>query len=248
MVAKKAVKNAHMVSKSYIRAWADERNVVDVIDLQDGRGYPSSYLSATVVSYGYEPEVLTHDLERDYGRIEDRGIPAIVKLRNGDALTAVERSAVIAFLDMHLDRGRYADQTKTRVPAVVLKTGGRIEHAELALGDRLLLSQSFKDVFRLNVLGLEQWPWQVREIDGLVTGDGAVLVWPLTEGADISTVSFPLSPTQLLVIGQNPPDDVRFKLLLNVLHAEKSRRWLVGARGTLNFSHAAVIAAGRAQR
>ncbi|WP_312099758.1 DUF4238 domain-containing protein [Corynebacterium dentalis] len=242
-----AVKNAHMVSKSYIRAWADERNVVDVIDLQHGRGYPSSYMSATVVSYGYEPEVLTRDLERDYGRIEDRGIPAIVKLRKGYTLTAVERSAVVAFLDMHLDRGRYADQTKVRVPALVVKSGGRIEHAELNLADRLLLSQSIRDVLRLTTLGLEQWPWQIREVNGLITGDGAVLVWRSTDGADISTVTFPLSPTQLLVIGQNPPDDVRFKLLLNVLHAEKSRRWIVGARGTLNFNHAAVIAAGRVQ-
>ena len=242
-----AVKNAHMVSKSYIRAWADERNVVDVSDLQDGRGYPSSYMSATVVSYGYEPEVLTRDLERDYGRIEDRGIPAIVKLRKGYKLTAFERSAVVAFLDMHLDRGRYADQTKIRVPALVVKSGGRIEHAELNLADRLLLSQSIKDVLRLTTLGLEQWPWQIREVNGLITGDGAVLVWRSTDGADISAVTFPLSPTQLLVIGQNPPDDVRFKLLLNVLHAENSRRWIVGARGTINFNHAAVIAAGRVQ-
>ena len=30
-VKEDAVKNAHMVSKGYIRAWADKRNVVDVI-------------------------------------------------------------------------------------------------------------------------------------------------------------------------------------------------------------------------
>ena len=88
------VKRAHMVSKGYIRAWADERNIVDVLDLQDGRGYPSSYLSATVVSYGYDPKVLTHDLEQDYSYIENSGTPAIVKLRNGHTLTAAERSAV----------------------------------------------------------------------------------------------------------------------------------------------------------
>lgn len=239
------VKNAHMVSKSYIRAWADQKNVVDVLDVQDGRGYPSSYLSATVVSYGYDPEVLTRDLERDYGRIEDRGIPAIVKLRKGVTLTAVERSAVIAFLDMHLDRGRYADQTKVRIPAVVLKTGGRIENAELTLGDRLLLSQSFKDVLRLTTLGLEQWPWHVREEEGLITGDGAVILWRPTEGADMSTVSFPLSPTQLLVIGHNLPEDVRFNPVLNSRLAENSRRWIVGARGTLDFKQAGVIAGRR---
>ena len=44
------VKGAHMVSKGYIREWADARKIVDVLDLQDGRGYPSSYLSATVVA------------------------------------------------------------------------------------------------------------------------------------------------------------------------------------------------------
>ncbi|UVJ39692.1 hypothetical protein [Arthrobacter sp. CJ23] len=46
------------------------------------RGFPSSFENATVVGYGYDTEVLTQDLERDYWRIEDSGIPAIVKLRN----------------------------------------------------------------------------------------------------------------------------------------------------------------------
>lgn len=87
------VKSAHMVSKGYIRAWADVRNIVDVLDLQDGRGYPSSYLSATVVSYGYKPKVLTRDLEQDYSYIENSGTPAIVKLRKGQTLTAAERSS-----------------------------------------------------------------------------------------------------------------------------------------------------------
>ncbi|WP_186372204.1 DUF4238 domain-containing protein [Arthrobacter sp. KBS0702] len=237
------VKGAHMVSKGYIRAWADARNVVDVLDLQDGRGYPSSYLSATVVSYVYDPKVLTRDLEDDYSQIENSGTPAIVKLRKGHTLTAAERSAVIAFLDMHLDRGRYADQTKIRIPAVVLKTGGRIENAELTLGDRLLLSQSIQDVLRLTTLGLEQWPWQVRKAKHLATGDGAVLLWRPTDGADISTISFPLSPTQLLVIGQNLPDDAP----LNPLLAKNSKRWIVGVKGTLNFNKAAVIAARRSQ-
>lgn len=237
------VKRAHMVSKGYIRAWADARNRVDVLDLQDGRGFPSSFENATVVSYGYDAEVFTHDLERDYWRIEDRGIPAIVKLRNGHTLTAVEQTAVIAFLDMHHDRGRYADQTKIRIPAVLLKTGGRIEDAELTVGDRLLLSRSFQDVLRLTTLGLEQWPWQVREAKHLATGDGAVILWRPTDGADISTISFPLSPTQLLVIGQDLPDDVG----LNALLAMNSRRWIVGVKGTLNFNKAAVIAARRSQ-
>lgn len=237
------VKRAHMVSKGYIRAWTDAGNRVDVLDLQDGRGFPSSFENATVVRFGYDTEVLTHDLEGDYGRIESSGIPAIVKLRNGHTLTAVEQSAVIAFLDMHLDRGRYADQTKIRIPAVVLKTGGLIEHANLTVGDRLLLSRYLPDVLRLTTLGLEQWPWQVREAQHLATGDGAVLLWRPTDGADISTISFPLSPTQLLVIGQDLPDDAP----LNPLLAENSRRWIVGVKGTLKFNKAAVIAARRSQ-
>lgn len=238
-----AVKNAHMVSKGYIRAWADKRNVVDVLDLQDGRGYPASYLSATVVSYAYDPNVLTRNLERDYSLIEDAGTPALVKMREGEPMTTAEARTVIAFLDMHLDRGRYADRTKVRAPAVVLRADGRTEQTELALGDALLLSQSFQDVLRLTTLGLEQWPWQVREARGLATGDGAVLLWRATDGAEISTISFPLSPTQLLVIGEDLPDDVP----LNPLLAKNSKRWIVGARGSLDFSKAAVIAVKRSQ-
>jgi hypothetical protein len=86
----------------------------------------------------------------------------------------------------------------------VLKTGGQIEDAELTVGDRLLLSRSLQDVLRLTTLGLEQWPWQVRDAKHLATGDGAVLLGRPTDGADISTISFPLSPTQLLVIGPDP--------------------------------------------
>lgn len=237
------VKAAHMVSKGYIRAWANAKKIVDVLDLQDGRGYPSSYEKATVVSYAYDPNVLTRNLEQDYSLIESNGAPALVKMRKGEPLTTAETRAVIAFLDMHLDRGRYADRTKVRAPAVVLRTDGRIEHTELALGDALLLSQSFQDVLRLTTLGLEQWPWQVREARGLATGDGAVLLWRPTDGAEISTISFPLSPTQLLVIGEDLADDVPHNRLL----AENSKRWIVGARGTLNFSKAAVIADRRFQ-
>lgn len=236
-----SVKRAHMVSKGYLRAWADARNSVDVLDIQDGRGFPSSIENATVASYAYDPAVLTHDLESDYARIEDSGIPVTLKLRTGHAtLTDVEQGAMIAFLDMHLDRGRYADQTKIRIPAALLKTGGEFEDAELNLGDRLLLSQSLRDVIRLSRLGLEDWPWHV--IGGqqhLATGDGAVLLWRPTDGAEICTISFPLSPTQLLVIGQDLPDGVP----INELLAKHSRRWIVAERGKLKFAQAAVIAA-----
>jgi hypothetical protein len=237
------VKAAHMVSKGYIRPWADAKNIVDVLDLQDGRGYRSSYLKATVVSYAYDPNVLIRDLEKDYADIENSGTPAIVKLRDGHTLATAEKRAVIAFLDMHLDRGRYADRTKVRAPSVVLKTDGQVEHTELALGDILLLSQAFQEVLRLTTMGLEQWPWQIREARGLATGDGAVLLWRPTDGAEISTVSFPLSPTQLLMIGENLPDDIPHNSLL----AKNSRRWIVGIKGTLNFNKAKVIAARRSQ-
>lgn len=237
------VKRAHMVSKSYIRAWADARGRVDVLDIQQGRGFPSSVENATVVSYAYDPEVLTQDMENDYARIEDRSVPVILKLRHAHMLTPVEKSAMVSFLDMHLDRGRYADQVKIRTPALLLKTDGQIEYAELSLGDRLLLSQYLGDVTRLTALGLEQWPWQVREAQHLATGDGAVLLWRETNGAEISTVSFPLSPTQLLVIGQDLPNDVP----LNTLLARNCRRWIVGVLGTLNRIQAAVVAARRSE-
>lgn len=112
------VKNAHMVSKGYIRAWADSANSVEVIDKQENRSFRTSINSATVVNYVYDTKVLTHDLEHEYSAVEGAGLPAINKLRNGDTtLTDVEQQALIAFLDMHLDRGRYANQAKTLAPA-----------------------------------------------------------------------------------------------------------------------------------
>lgn len=229
------VKRGHMVSEGYLKAWADDRRRVDIIDIQHRRGFPSSIRNATVVSYVYDPNVLTHDLERDYWAIEDRGIPVIVKLRDGtQSLTVNEREAMIAFLDMHLDRGRYADQTKLRVPAVLVKTGGEFEEAELGLGDLLVLSQSLPEVLRLTTIGLDRWEWRVLDANGLATGDGAVMLWRPTKDAAICTVSFPLSPTRLLVIGQDLPDG----LPLNARMAANSKRWIVGQRGTLNLAWA----------
>jgi hypothetical protein len=224
------------VSRGYIEAWADSRNVVEVIDIQDRRGFPTSINNATVVSYVYDSTVLTHDLEKDYSKIEDVGTPAIVKLRDGgQSLTDRERDAIIAFLDMHLDRGRYADQTKLRAPALVLKTGGEVQATELRLGDVLLLSQSLPEVLRLPTLGLDQWEWRVLPVEGLVTGDGAVLLWASSsEDAEICTVTFPLSPTRLLVIGRDLPDGVP----MNDLIASKSKRWIVGVRGSLRLDWA----------
>lgn len=231
-----AVKAAHMVSKGYIRAWADAKNRVEVLDLEGGRGYLISYNRATVDSYVYDPKVLTHDLEQDYAKVESNGIPAINKIREGHlGLTAVERKAVIAFLDMHLDRGRYANQSKTLAPAVILKTDGSHENAELNLGDLLLLSQYLPEVLRLSKLGIEGWPWRVEYVNGLSTGDGAVLLWRQPGSEEVCTVSFPLSPTKLLVIGQPLADGVPHP---NVLLSENSKRWIVGEIGTLNLKFA----------
>jgi len=231
-----SVKRGHMVSKGYIRAWADRRNVVEVIDIQDRRGFPTSINDATVVSYVYDPEVLAHDLEMAYSHIEDVGIPVMVKLREGGhSLTDTERDSMIAFLDMHLNRGRYADQTKLRAPALVLKSGGEVEKAELHLGDVLLLSQSHPEVTTLRTLGLGLWEWKVWPVEGLVTGDGAVLLWGSSpKNAEICTVTFPISPTQLLVIGRDLPDGMP----MNDRIASNSRRWIVGSRGSLNLDWA----------
>lgn len=87
---------------------------------------------------------------------------SIAKLRSGDPTLDDETLAgMIAFLDMHLDRGRYADQTEVRTPAVLLKTDGTIEGVEFNVADRLLLSQSTEDVIRLKALGLGSWEWRV---------------------------------------------------------------------------------------
>jgi hypothetical protein len=72
-----------MVPKGYTSAWVDDRNRVDVIDVQHMRGFSTSYVNATVVSYVYDPKVLTHGLEHAYCAIEDAGTPVIAKLREG---------------------------------------------------------------------------------------------------------------------------------------------------------------------
>lgn len=229
------VKDAHMVTKSYIRAWANAKNVLEILDKQDGRGYRKSYNSATVVSYVYDPNILTHDLEQAYAEVESNGIPVINKLRDDHlALTAVERKALVAFLDMHLDRGRYANQAKTLAPAVIVTTDGEPENANLNLGDLLLLSQHLPEVLRLKKLGIEEWPWRVVQGNGFVTGDGAVLLWCEPGSEEVSTISFPLSPTELLVIGQPLADGTWPNLRL----VENCKRWIVGEIGTLKLNFA----------
>ena len=80
----------------------------------------------------------------------------------------------------------------------------------------------------MKTLGLGSWKWQV--IPGeFLTGDGAVLLFREPNGADVCTVAYPLSPTQLLLIGR-PFDG---PMPLNPLIANKSRQWLVGRPGSL---------------
>lgn len=236
-------RRGHMVSRGYISAWADEKNVVDVLDLQDGRGYPSSIVNASVVSYVYDPEVLMQDLESEYARIEGTGISAIAKLRTGQAVTRKDQNAVIAFLDMHLHRGRHADRARVRVPAVLMMKDGSVEDAELKLGDMLLLSQEHPEILRLTQLGLTDWTWRIYDVGNLATGDGAVLLWRPTADEELTTITFPVSPTQLLVIGDDLPEKP-FELL-NLHLAKNCRRWMVGERGSLNLAEAARIVAQR---
>lgn len=225
-----------MVSKGYIEGWADGEGRVEVIDIPGRRGLRQPIGNATVVNYAYDPAVLSKDLESEYAAIESAGIPIIKRLRNGgDSMDEKDMNALVAFLDMHLDRGRYADQAKVRTPALVLKDDGKVEAVELSLGDRLLLAQALPDVTRLKKLGLAEWPWKLLETEGLPTGDGAVLLWAAAERADLCTVSFPLSPTRLLVIGRDLPDGIPF---LHRLTAN-CRRWIIGAPGTLNLDWAA---------
>ncbi len=244
------VKRAHMVPKGYLRAWADNKDRVDVLDLQKGIGITTKIGHATIVGYAYKNNLLARDLEQDYSEIEDAGIRALRHLRQDGPVTVSDQTAVIAFLDMHLDRGRYADQAGIDVPAAIVKADGlsgnvmlNSEEAVLSLADRLVLSQGFSDVLRLASLGIENWPWHVVEARNLATGDGAVLLWEKTAGAGVSTVTFPLSPSELLVIGEELPLDT--PLNFNMFLAKNCRRWIVGAPGTLNLEQAAVFAARR---
>lgn len=233
---------AHMVSKAYLRAWADHRNRVDVLDYEVGRGYPSGIGNATVVSEAYESNILSPDLEKIYAEIESRGIGVISKLIERQPITPSEQDDMIGFLDMHLNRGRYANRSGERVPAKLLTIGGHAQDGELSLGDILLLSKYVAGVVRLKELGIDAWPWQVQEAKHLATGDGAVLLWKASQEDQVSTVSFPLSPTKLLVIGRDLPLDAP----LNPRLAMNSRRWVVGEIGSLDYSQAAVTAAVRA--
>lgn len=224
-------RRSHMVSRKYLSAWGDKRGRLDVIDLEAPRGYTTTFERATVHSYVYEANVLERsDLEGEYGKVETAGIPALRKLENGEAIEREEQHAVIEFLDMHLERGNYADQSKILTPAVAVMHDGTSQEVDLKLADRLILSRHMEGATSLLDQGLEDWPWAVYEGHGLVTGDGAVMRWAESKQNDtLCTVTFPLSPTAMLVIGR--PIDV--DLPINEVLVSKCRRWIVGRAGTL---------------
>lgn len=218
-----SVKRAHMVSKGYLLPWCDNQGHVEVLDIEQRRRVVTAVKNATVVHYAYNPSVLTHDLEGQFGKTESLGIPVLLKLRHEEMLTVSDKKRLVAFLDMHLDRGRYADQTKINTPALAIKSDGRVENIVLNLGDRLALSQSMENVLRLASHGIEEWPWKVRSVQNLATGDGAVLLWGAGSEGAVSSITFPLSPTQMLVIGQDP----KLPALHNTLLEMNSRRWII---------------------
>lgn len=114
-------RRSHMVTKGYLAAWADNRNVIDVIDVQEGKGYHSSIGNASVANYVYDAAVLNVDLEKRYGVIESGGLSAVRKLQaeNTD-LDPPEAEAIIEFLDMHRHRGMYADRVGDAQTAVAV--------------------------------------------------------------------------------------------------------------------------------
>lgn len=221
------MKRAHMISKGYMKAWANERGLVHVWDAETSKAGVRAVGDATVVSYAYRTELLTHDLEAEYSKIEDRATPALRNLADGGSLTQEGEAAVIAFLDMHQERGRYADQAKVRLPVAAgdLTTAGfRME--EMGLGDRLTLSRDVdKDAVRVSALGVDKWRWRVLPVDsGLVTGDGAVMLWNKKGDSPVTAVSFPVSPSRLLILGDGLDG---LTIPLNTLLMSKCRRWLV---------------------
>lgn len=235
--APKRTKRSYMVTEKYLEARADDRNVIDVRDLQERKGYPNAVANASVANYVYDAAVLSVDLENRFAEIENDGISAIRKLRRGiTELAPSEFEAIIAFLDMHRLRGRLADRVDHTQHAITVSvdliTGESTSRdTDLRLGDMYELIRQHPDTLRLTGLGLETWDWNiVGGWEQLVTGDGAALVWALNPDSDaITSVSFPISPTQLLVIGADVPGDAPVNA--HVVHT--SRRWIFGKKGTL---------------
>ena len=224
------VKRAHMLTRAYLAAWANGRDQVFVGDAESERGGVGSLSSATVVRYAYRTEVTTLDLESEYSVVEARGVPALNTLASGGSITADGRAAIVRFLDMFAERGRWADQAAVRMPVAVMASsypeGVRV--AELGLGDRMVLSRHKElgaNGLQLAELGIARWPWRIAEVEsGLLTGDGAVLAVRPDKEAPINTICFPLSPTRLLIIGQGFG---RTAVSINAMIVSQCRRWLV---------------------
>ena len=170
------VRRSHMVSRRYISAWGDKRGRIDVIDLEERRGYVTTYERATVVSYVYDSSFLEQEnLEAQFGKIESKGIPALVKLREGTPIDQVDQRNVITFLDMHIERGRYANQAKVTTPALAVKVDGTTEDIDLRLADRMILSRYLEGAEKLEDHRLENWPWAVYSGCKLARGRAVML-------------------------------------------------------------------------
>lgn len=223
------VKRPHMVTRGYLQAWVNGRNALFLWDSESGRSGVRPVNDATVVRSVYDTEHTILDLESQFGRIESDGLPAIRNLAQAGSLNDEGRAAVVAFLDMHLERGRYADQANVKMPIAKIDFfNGGVEMAEMGLGDRLVLSRDMeKSTVRIADLGVLKWRWRIAtSAEGLLlTGDGAVLLFERSKGTGVATITFPLSPTRLLVLGDDlPPAPLRD---LNAFTIAKSRRWLV---------------------
>lgn len=232
-----AVKRGHMVSRSYLREWTDRKGIVDVADLLQGRASTNSIGNATVVSYVYKTNVLNVDLEAEFEKIETTGIPALRRLRECQEHPEEVRDNVIQFLAMHRLRGLYADQADRSTHATLLMSDGSSRQSDLLVGDRMALTHFKEAEDPLTRLGIAEWPWNIWEVGEAVTGDGAVILWRESGEDDTTTITFPLSPTEILVIGRplkDPPD-------LNLVTAVKSRRWLVGRRGAFKKAMVPII-------
>lgn len=237
-----------MMTKSYIRAWADEKNRVEVIDLQKGVRQTTSIENASVVSYAYRTEVVNQDLEQVYSRIEGSGVDAINHLLEGGLRSEAEQDALLAFLDMFRIRGLNADRAEDRFSAVVFKDDLTSESVELRLGDMLHFANHYPDAYRPSQLALKNWPWHVVEVSGgsLSTGDAALNLWKSSSADRVGTITFPLAPTKLLVIGEELSDSVMSNFhMLNYRLEKESRRWLIGVIGSFKLEDAHRAAAER---
>lgn len=167
----------------------------------------------------------------------------LAALRRGSRdVTLAARQSLVAFLEMHLDRGRYAGQDKRRLPVVALMKDGSILETGLDVADRVSLSRSRTDLVRLADLAIETWSWRVLEVpQPLITGDGAVLLFARPGSEDIRMLTFPLSPAHLLVAGEGWEGVIS----PNTMIQNNTRRWIDGIPGSLDFGRAPAVAAER---